>query len=57
MTSDDPTRDTEREPAPRAAQKAHDNAQRSPDDYDDEGRPAASRGRDPEPGAEPGAGT
>lgn len=30
----------------RAAQRAHENARRPPDDYDDEGRPAAARARD-----------
>jgi len=36
----------------RAAQRAHDNAGRTDEDYDDEGRPAAARARDAEPSGE-----
>jgi hypothetical protein len=37
------------EPTPRAAEQAQQNAQRAAEDYDDEGRPAASRSRDTYP--------
>jgi hypothetical protein len=38
--------DSEMSAKPRAAEQARRHAHRSPADYDDEGRPAASRARD-----------
>lgn len=34
----------------RASQRAHENARRPAEEYDDEGRPAAARARDADPG-------